>query len=81
MSAAQVVGADAEAYACAVENGFPDVLAEPGSKNVPVGGEGAAAGGLGDGWASIPVPSSRRFPYSSLAAAATVSSGPAAGRP
>ena len=34
------VGPDAEACACAVEGGFPDVLAKPGSGNVPAGDEG-----------------------------------------
>jgi hypothetical protein len=47
MSVAQGVGPDAEAYACAVEGGFPDVLAKPGSGNVPAGDEGAAADGPG----------------------------------
>jgi hypothetical protein len=74
------VGPDAEACACAVEGGFPDVLAKPGSGNVPAGDEGGCGRSRGRVCAD-PVPSSRCFPYSSLAAAATVSSGQAAGRP
>ena len=51
---AQVVGADADADAGGVEGGFPDVFAEPGAGDVPVGGEGAAAGGAGAGCWSLP---------------------------
>jgi len=46
---AQIVGADSDADAGGVEGGFPDVFAEPGAGDVPVGGEGAAAGGAGRG--------------------------------
>ena len=42
---AEVVGADADADAGGVEGGFPDLVAEPGAGDVPVGGQGAAAGG------------------------------------